>query len=77
MIGGGADLQVSRADFDALSTARENVESRWFARMNHVLVDAGPDFAGNVATYAEPARALPNGLADVISGFVLRAANRP
>ncbi|WP_040692841.1 alpha/beta hydrolase [Pseudaminobacter salicylatoxidans] len=77
VIGGGADLQVSRADFDALSTARENVESRWFARMNHVLVDAGPDFAGNVATYAEPARALPNGLADVISGFVLRAANRP
>lgn len=74
VIGGGTDLQVPRADFDALSEARETVESRWFEHMNHILVDAEPDFAANIATYARPADALSAGLAGVISGFVRQTA---
>lgn len=70
VVGGGTDLQVGRADFDALAQARPHVESRWFPAMNHVLADAPADFAGNVATYADPDAALTAGLADVIAGIV-------
>lgn len=70
VIGGGTDIQVGRADFDALATARPGIETRWFAAMNHVLTDAPADRAGNIATYAEPGRPLSDGLAEVIADFV-------
>ncbi|MDN2583745.1 alpha/beta fold hydrolase [Aquibium sp. ELW1220] len=70
VVGGGTDIQVTRADFDALAQARPDVESRWFPAMNHVLADAPADFAGNVATYSDPDTALTSGLADAIAVFV-------
>ena len=72
VIGGGADIQVGRADFDALAAARPDVESRWFASMNHVLTDAPAGFADNVATYADPDAALTAGLADTVAAFARR-----
>lgn len=70
VVGGGTDIQVSRSDFDALAQSRPDVESRWFPTMNHVLTDAPADFAGNVATYADPYAALTSGLADAIAEIV-------
>lgn len=73
VIGGGSDIQVGRADFAALSRAREGVESRWFAEMNHVLTDAPGDRPGNILTYADPQRPLTQGLVQTIVAFLRRA----
>ncbi|MFI0844496.1 alpha/beta hydrolase [Mesorhizobium sp. IMUNJ23232] len=70
IIGGGTDLQVGRADFDALHTARGDAETLWLDRMNHVLTDAPSDRASNLATYSDRAAVLSNGLAPAIAGFV-------
>ncbi len=72
VIGGGTDVQVTRADFEALAAARPDVVARWFPAMNHVLTDAPADFAGTDATYADPDAALTPGLADTIADFVRR-----
>lgn len=69
VIGGGTDLQVGRADLDSLAAARPDIESRWFASMNHVLVDALAERAANFATYAEPDRPLSEGLVKAIAEF--------
>ncbi len=74
VIGGGTDLQVTRADFDALTEARADIVPLWLAEMNHVLTDAPADIAGNFATYAQPDRPLAAGLADRIAQFALDAA---
>jgi pimeloyl-ACP methyl ester carboxylesterase len=76
VIGGGTDIQVGRPDFEALATARPDVESRWYARMNHMLVDAPADFAGNVATYGDPDVELSDGLAGRIADFITRVDGR-
>ncbi len=69
IVGGGTDLQVSRADFDSLVAARSDVRSRWFAEMNHVLVDAPADRPVNLAAYSDASRPLTEGLDEVIAGF--------
>jgi pimeloyl-ACP methyl ester carboxylesterase len=70
IIGGGTDLQVSRADFDDLSTARPDAETAWFPNMNHVLKVAPADPAANLATYADPNLPLADGLVDRIVAFI-------
>lgn len=70
VVGGGTDIQVGRADFDALAGARADAESRWFEGMNHVLADASADRAANIATYGDPDVPLAGGLADTIADFV-------
>ncbi len=72
VIGGGTDLQVGRADFDALSAARQDIESRWFDSMNHVLVDASADHPANLATYRDASLPLTDGLSDAIAEFARR-----
>jgi hypothetical protein len=67
VIGGGTDLQVGRADFDALAAAGPDVESRWFNSMNHVLVDAPADRSANLATYWDASLPLTDGLSDAIA----------
>jgi pimeloyl-ACP methyl ester carboxylesterase len=76
LIGGGTDLQVGRADFDALRAARADAETLWLGRMNHVLTDAPPDRAGNLATYSDPGAMLSDGLATAVAGFVERTQRR-
>lgn len=72
-VGGGNDLQVPEDDFKAFAGV-EQVESHWFATMNHVLVDTDADLTKNAATYAAPATALADGLTDAIADFVWRKA---
>lgn len=72
VIGGGTDLQVGRADFDALSAARQDIGSRWFDSMNHVLVDAPADRSANLATYRDATLPLAHGLSDAIAEFARR-----
>jgi uncharacterized protein len=72
VIGGGTDLQVGRADFDALSTARQDINSLWFDSMNHVLVDAPADHPANLATYGDPSLPLTDGLSDAVAEFARR-----
>jgi pimeloyl-ACP methyl ester carboxylesterase len=72
VIGGGTDLQVGRADFDALAAAGPDVESCWFNSMNHVLVDAPADRSANLATYWDASLPLTDGLSDAIAEFARR-----
>lgn len=72
VIGGGADMQVGRADFDALAATRPDVAARWFERMNHVLTEAPNSRDANLATYADPDAPLMPGLADAIASFARR-----
>lgn len=69
-VGGGRDIQVGRADFDALAT-EEDVETVWIEAMNHVLtIVEGDDMAGNIAAYADPHAPLAPGLAEAVVRFL-------
>lgn len=73
VVSGGRDLQVGKADADALARARARISAAEFASMNHVLKDAPEDRAANLATYANPDLPLAAGLADRIAAFVKEA----
>lgn len=75
-IGGGSDLQVRKADFDALAGARPDVKSVWAEAMNHVLVDASEERAANLRTYSDPALPLSEGLVDSVAAFVDQVSGR-
>jgi len=71
VIGGGRDLQVGRADFDALSANALQGSSLWLPEMNHVLAAVDTDDRqANLATYASSDGALAPGLVAAISTFV-------
>lgn len=73
IIQGGKDIQVSRADAEALHAAQPKAKLLIIENMNHVLKDvAGDDRAANIATYGDPALPLDAGLADAIASFVKR-----
>ncbi|MES2120134.1 MAG: alpha/beta fold hydrolase [Pseudomonadota bacterium] len=73
IIQGGKDIQVARADAEALHAAQPKAKLLILENMNHVLKDvAGDDRAANIATYADPALPLDSGLVDAIAGFVKR-----
>jgi len=75
VIGGGRDLQVGRADFDALAAAGPDVRPLWIEAMNHVLTTvADADPRANLATYADPAIPLAPGLADAVAAFLKEGA---
>jgi hypothetical protein len=68
IIGGGRDVQVTRADFERLQTAAPRADSAWFPDMGHVLKDAGglPTFL----TYTDPSLPLAAGLAHRMAAFI-------
>ena len=70
VVSGGRDLQVGKADADALAAARPGVTVAAFPAMNHVLKDAPEDKAANLATYAQADLPLTAGLVDRIATFV-------
>ena len=73
IIQGGKDIQVARADAEALHAAQPKAKLLILENMNHVLKDvAGDDRAANIATYGDPALPLDAGLVDAIAGFVKR-----
>ena len=74
VIGGGRDIQVSRADFDALTAARTNVKSTWYPTMGHTLKPVGEDLQSQGRAYLDPSLALADGLADGVAQFIHQAS---
>jgi uncharacterized protein len=73
VIGGGRDIQVARADFDALVAARANVKSSWYPSMGHTLKQTGEDLQSQGKAYMDPTLPLMEGLADAVARFVHEA----
>ncbi len=68
---GGKDIQVSKADFDALRAARADSVVAWLPDANHALKQVeGDALADNVATYANPDLPLAPGVIEALSAFV-------
>ena len=71
IVHGGRDLQVSRADAEALKAARPDARLVVIDEANHVLKAVPDDRAANVASYADPSLPLAPGVADAVAAFVL------
>lgn len=71
IIQGGKDLQVSRADADALKAAQPRATLKIMPDMNHVLKDvAGDDRAANAAAYSDSSLPITPGVVDAVAEFV-------
>lgn len=73
IIQGDRDLQVGVADAQKLAAAQPAAKLVIVPGMNHVLVDAPPDSAGNQATYAQPDRPLSADLITTLITFLKSA----
>lgn len=72
VIRGSADLQIAAVDADRLSAALPQVEAIELPGMTHALKTAADDSRdANLATYADPALPLVDGLAEAVAGFLL------
>jgi uncharacterized protein len=69
VLGGSKDVQVTRADFDALTRARPKIESLWVSEMTHAL-KALPNGALQQRTYTDPSLPLASHLVSTINGFL-------
>lgn len=77
IVQGAKDIQVSRADAEALHSAQPRSELVIIPKMNHVLKDvAGDDRAANLATYADPGLPVNATMIAGIAAFVKRADRR-
>ena len=74
IIHGSHDLQVRTADAMLLAAARPDATFITIEQMNHVLKSAALDRAENMATYADPALPLAQGLTDAIADFIGKMA---
>jgi pimeloyl-ACP methyl ester carboxylesterase len=73
IVQGGRDLQVSKADAEALGRAQPNAKLVEIPTMNHVLKDVGSDDkAANVAAYADPSLPIDPTLVETVAAFVRR-----
>lgn len=71
IVSGGADMQVARADAEALKAARPKAELVIVAGMSHVLKHVvGEGRAANMATYADPSLPIDPTLVDAVAAFV-------
>ena len=69
---GLADIQVARADAEALAAAQPRAKLLLIDGMTHTLKQvAGDGRAANLATYGDPALPIDPALADGIAAFVL------
>ena len=59
-------------DAQALAGAREGIELAVLEGVNHVLKTAPTERAANLATYADPALPLADGVVPTIAEFILR-----
>ncbi|MDX5415699.1 MAG: alpha/beta hydrolase [Alphaproteobacteria bacterium] len=74
IIHGSHDLQVRTADAALLAAARPDATFITIERMNHVLKSSPLDRPANMATYADPALPLAQGLTDAIADFIAKMA---
>ncbi len=70
VVGGGADMQVGRFDYEPLVAARSGVIGHWEARMSHVLKEAIDDGESQAKAYTDPAVPLVPGLVEAVVKFV-------
>lgn len=70
IVSGAHDLQVTKADYDALRAARPNATAVRIPDMNHVLKDAPIERKANLATYDNPTLPLAPGLARAVTSFI-------
>jgi uncharacterized protein len=70
IVQGGTDLQVRVEDANLLAAARPDATLTILEGMNHVLVDAPADRAGNSATYTKPELPLSPGLVPALVAFL-------
>lgn len=71
IVQGGADIQVSIADFEALRNARPGAKALVIPRMTHVLKQAeGDDRQSSLTTYSDPSRPVSNALVGAVADFV-------
>jgi uncharacterized protein len=76
VMGGGRDIQVGRADFDALTAARADVQSVWYPAMGHTLKVVGEDLQSQGRAYLDATLALADGLAEGVARFIHEATGR-
>jgi pimeloyl-ACP methyl ester carboxylesterase len=74
VIGGGRDIQVGRADFDALTAARANIKGHWYPHMGHTLKLVGEDAQSQGRAYMDRKIVLAEGLAEWVAAFIHEAA---
>jgi uncharacterized protein len=72
IIGGGADRQITKADFDALIVARRDATTLWSANMTHTLKSADPADPRQLNISTDSARPLAPDVAAAIIAFVRR-----
>jgi alpha-beta hydrolase superfamily lysophospholipase len=70
IVSAGRDLQVDKADFDALKAARPDATAALVPEMNHVLKDVPADRDGNLAAYRNPDLPLSPDFVSAIRGFL-------
>ena len=71
IISGGRDLQITKADAEALAEAQSKAKAVAIPSMNHVLKDVVTnDRAANLGTYADPSLPVNLMLVDEIAAFV-------
>jgi alpha-beta hydrolase superfamily lysophospholipase len=71
IVQGGKDLQVPRANGDALHAAQPAADYVVVPAMNHVLKDIAEDTPqANMAAYADPSLPISAELVDAVAGFV-------
>jgi alpha-beta hydrolase superfamily lysophospholipase len=73
IVQGTTDLQVSLVDAAALAAGATHATPLTLDGMNHILVDAPADRAGNAATYENPALPLDAKLVPAIASFLAAA----
>jgi uncharacterized protein len=72
IVGGGADTQVTRADFDALGAARRDALTLWSPNMTHTLKTADPADPRQLNISTDSARSLATDVVAAIIAFVRR-----
>jgi uncharacterized protein len=70
IIHGTTDIQISATDAKLLAQADPKAQFVSIDGMNHILVDAPADRAGNIATYSQPALPLSAKLVPTIAAFL-------
>ncbi len=74
VVSGSTDLQVVRADFDALAVHADR--AAWIEGMNHVLREQGGPLEQQIASYMSPDRPLHDDLLPEVLQFIQKVTGR-
>ena len=77
VVGGGRDIQVVGADFDALTAAKPDAQIELYPAMSHLLSDVEEGRVAAMQAYMRVDAPLTEGLADRVAGFAIAAGSTP